>query len=168
MQAYKNNPECDYFYGDTIFVDNLGNFIFSAPAHIPSSGLIGGFNWLGTKKEIFDKIGIFDTSYLTNSDFEFILRMYKSHIKGCYVPVTRYMQYGGISQKNWFKSYKERIRAEFQYGEKASTIYRRCFSIILRIFIRTFLEKIFGQRKILKFRKLWNKDLVIYDENVHL
>jgi glycosyltransferase involved in cell wall biosynthesis len=60
------------------------------------------------KKDIYNKYGLFDKSYKYAMDYELMLRFYINNANFKYINKTlSNMSLGGISDKNWEKTYKE-------------------------------------------------------------
>lgn len=91
------------------------------------------------KREVYEQVGQYNTSYVCSADYEFILRMLKcSNNKLAYVPkVLISMYYGGTSNanaSNYIRSIKESLRALKENGYH--------FGLIITgfRFIRVFLQ----------------------------
>lgn len=110
------------------------------------------------KKEVYDNIGLFDTSFRYSMDFEFVCRLAKKydlkkagHYFDANPMVT--MKAGGVSWKNEIKSIKETklaLKKHSLWNLKAFYYYS------LRIF-RTYLKKIFSKIGLTFLVKLWRK-----------
>ncbi|WP_337866522.1 glycosyltransferase family 2 protein [Ignavibacterium sp.] len=110
------------------------------------------------KKEVYDNIGLFDTTFSYSMDFEFVCRLAKKvNMKklGYYFdsnPMVT-MKAGGASWKNEIKSIKETktaLKKHSLWNLKAFYHYA------LRIF-RTYLKKIFGKIGLNFLVKFWRK-----------
>ena len=79
------------------------------------SGWMPGHPALMLKKEIYDKYGLYDTSYICSADYEFMLRFLRDKKQVAYVPNTLIsMFYGGTSTgsaASYTTSIKEAMRA---------------------------------------------------------
>lgn len=129
IEEFEDN---DAIYGDVHFVsnDNLHKSVrfYSSSDFKPSRmkmGFMPAHPSFYCKKNIFDKIGLYDTQFKIAADFEFLLRaIYVNHIKIKYVPfdfVT--MRTGGISTSG-FGSHKkiflEHMKAYRKNGVKSN------------------------------------------------
>ena len=79
------------------------------------SGWMPAHPTLMLKKSVYDKYGLYDTSYVCSADYEFMLRILKDGGRLGYVPeVLVSMYYGGTSNSSsgaYMKSIKEALRA---------------------------------------------------------
>ncbi len=108
------------------------------------------------KKEIFDKIGYFNTSYRYSMDFEFVCRISKVfelskisfYLKSQPIVI---MNAGGASWNNEIESIKETKRALKTHNlwNKKSFLY-----YLLRV-IRTYLKKLLNQIGLSSVVKIW-------------
>lgn len=114
-----DKKNCDAIYGDLIFVHP------EKPWRILRKWIAGGYNeklflegWMPphptffVKRELYDKLGKFNTKLRSSADYELLIRfMYKNKIKVQYLPdVLVHMRSGGHSNKslqNRIKAHKE-------------------------------------------------------------
>lgn len=110
---------CDAIYGDLVFVDKNNT------SQIKRKWIAGGYNeklflkgWMPphptfyVKKEVYDKLGLFNTTLKSAADYELLLRfLYINQIKVQYLPgVIVHMREGGRSNC----SIKNRLMAHFE------------------------------------------------------
>lgn len=100
------NSPTDILYGDTLVIDkDSGKKVLRKPAIVDKISL-----WSRTinhqavfaKREVFTKVGDFDTSFKMKADHDWIIRCYNHSCAFRYLPLTiaKY-DYGGFSVKNW-------------------------------------------------------------------
>ena len=86
------------------------------------SGWMPGHPSLMLKREVYDKYGLYNTSYVCSADYEFMVRFLKDGNKLAYVPETLIsMFYGGTSTStaaSYTTSIKEALRALKENGVK--------------------------------------------------
>lgn len=110
-----NNDKCDGTYSDLVFMDEetmkipTRNFI--AHKYSKKMGWHPPHPTLYLKKEIYDEIGNFNTSYRIAADLDFMMRMIKSGYKLSYIKeYLILMRSGGVSTnglKGYLKNLKE-------------------------------------------------------------
>ena len=85
-------------------------------------GWMPGHPTLYLRREVYEKYGLYDTSYRISADYEFMIRILKDGNRLAYLPETIIsMYYGGTSNKglsNYWKSLKEGHRALTSNGVK--------------------------------------------------
>lgn len=141
--------ECDAVYGDVHFVDdkNLDHCVrYYSSAGFSRKKMMGG--WMPAhpsfycRREVYQRHGLFDTSFKVAADFEQLLRLiYIHNIKTIYVKkdfVT--MRTGGASTSGW-RSHVT-VMKEHLRGFRKNNIKNNVFRLIPRYFI-----------KLLEFRK---------------
>ena len=83
-------------------------------------GWMPGHPTLFLRREVYEKYGLYDTSYKISADYEFMIRILKNGNRLAYLPETIVsMYYGGTSNKgisNYIESFKEGHRAIVQNG----------------------------------------------------
>lgn len=81
----KVNNEIDYVHSNLILTDAIGAELYMRPTF---SNLGRGMPYLHPtmiiRKEVFDKIGLFNPKYKIAMDFDFIVRLEKANLKGYY------------------------------------------------------------------------------------
>lgn len=135
------NAKADAVYADVCYVDfNDTNKIYR---YYSSSnfrrwkikiGLIPAHPTFYCKKEIYNKLGLFDINYGIAADFECLLRfIYINNIKTVYNPIQVVtMRTGGISSsgiQSWKQIMQEHLEAFKEHG-----IYTNVFFLSLRYF----------------------------------
>ncbi len=84
------------------------------------SGWMPGHPSLMLKREVYEKYGLYNTSYICSADYEFMVRFLKDGNKLAYVPETLIsMFYGGTSTStagSYMTSIKEALRALKENG----------------------------------------------------
>jgi len=108
MKYFKEN-DCDGVYGDLLYVDKeniqkvirrwkSGRFQYEKLKR----GWMPPHPAFFIKKEIYEKFGVFDTSFKISADYDFMLKILsKKNIKICYLPYVLYiMRIGGVSNKS--------------------------------------------------------------------
>lgn len=110
------------------------------------------------KKQVYDSIGLFDTTFRYSMDFEFVCRLAKKydlkkagHYFDANPMVT--MKAGGVSWKNEIKSIKE---TKIALKKHSFWNLKAFYHYSLRIF-RTYLKKIFSKIGLTFLVKLWRK-----------
>ncbi len=104
-----------------------------------SQGWMPGHPTLYLKREVYDKYGLYDTSYRISADFEFMIRILKDNsIKLAYIPeVLVSMYYNGTSTnslKAYWNSVQESHRALVQNRVKFAwlLIIKRAFRVLFQ------------------------------------
>jgi glycosyltransferase involved in cell wall biosynthesis len=110
---------CDALYADLVYIDPVKK------EKVIRKWKSGPFNrtnflkgWMPphptffVKKEVYEKLGVFDLRLKSAADYELLLRfLYKNKITTCYLPrVLVYMRSGGTSNRN----IRNRIRAHME------------------------------------------------------
>lgn len=113
------DTEYDGIYGDLVYFNTDKNIPIRSWKSSPFRKNRAAWGWmlphptLYLKKEVYDLIGGFNTSYRIAADYEFMLRVFKERIPLKYIPKTLVaMRYGGISSnwRNQFRKSKEDAR----------------------------------------------------------
>lgn len=130
MSHFEWDPELDIIYGDLVYVkaDDVNKIVRkwrSAPyypgffehANVPPHPT------LFLRKEVYEKVGLFNLQYQLASDYEFMLRTFKKfNFKSLYIPrLMVKMRLGGATNKslrNIFKGNKEIVSAWRSNGLK--------------------------------------------------
>ena len=90
------------------------------------SGWMPGHPSLMLKREVYEKYGLYNTSYICSADYEFMVRFLKDGNKLAYVPETLIsMFYGGTSTStagSYMTSIKEALRALKENGVKGRLV----------------------------------------------
>lgn len=102
------DPVVQAVYGDLVYVDHVGKIKrFWKPGHFEPKKLAKGWMpphpTLFVRKSILEKVGRFDQRYTISSDYDFVVRLFRS-LDQCafqYIPtVLVKMQKGGASNRN--------------------------------------------------------------------
>lgn len=94
MAAFEADPELEAVHGDLIYVDPVDTSKIerhwkSRPATVENlrRGFIPAHPTLFLRRDVYDKVGAFDTSYRLAADYDFMLRAFFVHrIKSLYIP----------------------------------------------------------------------------------
>lgn len=124
MKHFEENPELDVVYGDLIIYDEsltkptrywkTGNY----EIQFLQNGWMPPHPTLFVRSRVFEKYGLYDTTYKVSADYDFILRIFKSGELICkYIPkVLVHMRGGGLSSRNYWHIMKEDYRAILKNG----------------------------------------------------
>lgn len=100
MEAMEKD-DCDGVHADLIYADenNKVKRYWKMGQGTLKQGWLPGHPTLYLKREVYEKYGLYNTSYKCSADYEFMIRMLKDGtVKLAYVPVTIIrMFYGGTS-----------------------------------------------------------------------
>lgn len=120
------NTLVDVVYGDLVYVDSNDRIVRkwisrTFRSHLLTFGWMPPHPTLFIRRSIFDKIGLFDTSYKISGDYEFILRLFKTPgVTFNYFPTTiTRMTLGGASNRNLgqiLQKMQEDLRAMRTHG----------------------------------------------------
>ena len=123
VSLFKKNPDLQSLYGDLVYVqkENTAKVVrywqSGECSHVEmKKGWMPPHPAFFVRKEVYEKFGLFDTSYNIAADYDFMMRvLYKGGISTAYIPeVFIKMRVGGASNKSlkniWRKS-KEDLRA---------------------------------------------------------
>jgi glycosyltransferase len=123
VSLFKKNPDLQSLYGDLVYVqkENTTKVVrywqSGECSHVEmKKGWMPPHPTFFVRKEVYEKFGLFDTSYNIAADYDFMMRvLYKGGISTAYIPeVFVKMRVGGESNKSlkniWRKS-KEDLRA---------------------------------------------------------
>lgn len=124
MVTFSSDPALDIVYGDLVIFDRD----LQKPIRYWKSGefRVGCLRkgWmpphptLFVHKRVFEKYGLYDTSYKVSADYDFILRIFKNgDFKSHYIPdVLVHMRSGGLSSRHYWDIIKEDYKAIKQNG----------------------------------------------------
>jgi glycosyltransferase involved in cell wall biosynthesis len=114
MDILNKNKDISFVHSNILFIDELGGELLVKP---PLKNAGRGMKYLHPsmiiKREVFNNVGGFDTSYKIAMDFDFILKAEKQGCKGYYVneePAVK-MPGGGRSQEREYQAIKECMRS---------------------------------------------------------
>jgi glycosyltransferase involved in cell wall biosynthesis len=95
------------------------------------------------KKQVYLKIGAFNTSYKISADYDFLLRSLKSNFKFEYIPhVLTYFRPGGMSASCASNLEGYKIMKFHQTGYHTAVIWRT-----IKCYIKTFIKKVINLEK---------------------
>ncbi len=149
VYAYFENHNVDSIYGDLVYITKSqtnkivrhwksGNFSYSKLKH----GWMPPHPAFFVKKNVYDKFGLFDTSFKIAADYDFILRVLGKHkITTKYLPRTLYrMRVGGISNRNLYTIF---VKSKEDYRALCNNGYCSFLPLILKNFskLSQFLNK---------------------------
>ena len=117
VNAIEQNPECSGAHSDLIYADGdkIVRYWKMGQGQI-SQGWMPGHPSLYLKRQVYEKYGLYNTSYKCSADYEFMIRMLKDNaVKLEYIPeVLIQMYYGGTSTGSagsYITSVREGVRA---------------------------------------------------------
>jgi glycosyltransferase len=121
-----NKENIDILYGDLLYVKSTDpnkviRYWRSQPFYpdLLNKGWMPPHPTLFIKKEVFNKIGLYDTKYKISADYDFIVRLFKyPALKSYYLPevITR-MRVGGDSNKS-LKNIIRKSREDYEIIKK--------------------------------------------------
>ena len=159
IEEFEESRWAGFIFGDIIKVDKEGNVLFTVKGdrnyHRSVRFVCPRFSHpsMMVKKKIYEKYGLFDTSWTIGMDYEWFLRIYRKGVRGKYADsIFTYMRDDGISS-NWKKTLKEDYMISKYHGLPgmiAGIVYLFRF---LKVSVRLQLEKIFGDKFLFLFRK---------------
>tara|TARA_B100000745_G_scaffold300599_1_gene255791 strand:- start:13472 stop:14227 length:756 start_codon:yes stop_codon:yes gene_type:complete len=101
MQEFLNNSDISIVYGDIVIVDNVGRIMRTWRSGRYTSGLFRT-GWhpphpsFFVKKSVYDKYGVFNTTFEIAADYEFMLRVLeKNQTKSIHIPQILVRMLGG-------------------------------------------------------------------------
>lgn len=93
------------------------------------------------RRDLFDRYGLYDTSYRCAMDYEFLLRLYRSGERFRELPaVLVNVRPHGVSQRAWIDSRREARRAKIQHGVSPARAWVDYVWQLLRRGVRRVLE----------------------------
>lgn len=115
VKAYTNNPDIDVFHGLLKYYD-LNDQDDSVSGHFPTylkEGMIEHPTCF-LKKDVYERIGLYDEHYQSASDYDFMLKVWKNNLKFYFLPIilTNYRK-GGMSFS--FKSALETVQIQRKF-----------------------------------------------------
>jgi glycosyltransferase involved in cell wall biosynthesis len=144
------HPEAAFVYGDlTIYRQGVAVYRHQGAADYRSGfGLsMGKLNHptLICRREMFDRIGLFDTSYRVAMDFDWLSRLHRAGFYGVYDSrIQGHMETGGTSVRLMLRGLAETRDAALAAGLPHSAVWRHFrvhyFKARLRLFVETHLS----------------------------
>lgn len=149
FQAFLQKPEVDYVYGSVQRIKKTGDeyariepikkeeFVAKKYQQIPFP-----HPSLYVKKQVFDQIGVYNTSYTLNADYDFILRLLDADLKGIELefPVAKYRD-GGRSAG--IKTFTERRILWKSHGVPLITREWNAFRSVSKVLLHSLLPDSF-------------------------
>jgi glycosyltransferase involved in cell wall biosynthesis len=125
---FAGNPDYRFVYGNVLILDEKVNYQYICGKHFTCEDLKTGdmppHPGLFVKRELIEKIGLFDTQYRIGADFDFIIRCFKAAAdQSCYFNRTiAVFSEGGIStdpEKQQLMNGEQRqiIKKHFDYEQ---------------------------------------------------
>lgn len=166
VEEFEESPWAGFIFGDIIKVNKEGDMLFKVKGdsnyHRSVRFVCPRFSHpsMMVKKKIYEKYGLFDTSWNIGMDYEWFLRIYKKGVRGKYSDrIFTYMRDDGISS-NWKKTLKEDYMISKYHGlptTVAGIVYLFRF---LKVTVRIQLERILGDKFLFLFRKGKTKKVI--------
>lgn len=153
-QAFNLNPELDYVYGHVERITKRGTVYGIADSLSQTELPVKKYQQipiphgaLFVKKGLFDELGYYDTAYIINSDYDFILKMIRSKKKGLKMDlaVSRYRD-GGKS--SGYLTFWERRLLLKKHGV---SLFRREM-IVLKSMIKLLISRLLPKPAFTRFR----------------
>lgn len=112
------------------------------------------------RKEMYDKIGSFNTKYKIAMDYDWLLRSYLAGFKGLYISeLTGHMRLCGVSENRYAQGYKEVMVISVENGLSRPYGFLLYMYRVLKTKIRLALEKFFPTKRIVYLRKIVKHNL---------
>ena len=139
VSAIESNPTYVGAHSDLVYIKENKIIRYWKSGQGPiKQGWMPGHPTLFLKREIYEKYGLYDTSYRCSADYEFMIRFLKDDNKLNYVPeVLVKMFYGGTST-NGMSSYILSMK-EGHWALKKNSI-RNAYIIDVKRIIKVFLQ----------------------------
>lgn len=153
QDLFKENFDEDLIYGDMFLELNDGKLLLRRqPKRMTLSHLLLDTIWHPAcliKRDLFDRFGMYDTTYKIVADYEFWLRIYKTNqIKTRYLPVAfSIFNLDGLSSLpgNQLRLKKERKTAQSKYFNRTELFFFRDLPEAFRglnLLLRSILRRI--------------------------
>lgn len=118
-QVFSTNPEVDLVWGNVVYDNPDGTSLIRSFRHINARNLVFlDLNHQGVfaRKRLFERVGVFNTKFKINADYDWFLRVLRSDGSWRYVDleVARFHT-GGTHSKNIQKLREERYLVRRQY-----------------------------------------------------
>jgi len=124
--------------------------------------LIYGFGFTHTtcfkRREVYKKIGLFDSKYKIAVDTDFLLRCVKASVDFKKIELLTYMEIGGVSDKFFYKAYSEFLMSGIEHN-----LFKKRDVVLLKtlMFIYIPIRKILKNKQFKNLKHLymflWNK-----------
>lgn len=150
VEALEARPDAAFVFGDLLIHRDavLAYRHNGAADYRRSFGLsMGSLNHptMVCRRELFDRIGLFDTGYRIAMDFDWLLRLHAAGYSGVYDPrIQGHMETGGVSVKQVFLALRETRAAALAAGMPSGRVQRRywraCVTSRMRLLIESHLS----------------------------
>jgi len=109
VDGFNKNKNYSFVYGDMTMVFGSNLSLICGDYDYKENKKKGNpsFNYpsVAYKKNIFDKVGLFSSTFPWNSDYEFLVRLYANNLNGKYIPKFNvYRLPGGQGESNMMES----------------------------------------------------------------
>ena len=156
----------DIFYGDLrLFRHEEAEFIVKGDHHILSKMMSVNHPTVFVKKEVYDRLGLFDESFSTAMDYELMVRFAANNCRFVYIPaVLANMRWDGTSDKYWMRGCRETLQVKNRYYPKNKTLnYLYYLRHLAGIAIPRYMEKMKLQFIVKAYRKRFALQKKIYE-----
>jgi glycosyltransferase involved in cell wall biosynthesis len=137
------NTDADVFHGDIIFLNDYQETRMQPDIHKMMQQPSVFHPTCFVKKQVYSKIGDFNTEYKISADYDFLLRCLKSNFKFEYIPhVLTYFRPGGMSASCASNLEGYKIMQIHQTGFHKAVAWRA-----LKCYIKTFIKKVINLKK---------------------
>lgn len=137
------NTDADVFHGDIIFLNDHQETRMQPDIHKMMQQPSVFHPTCFVKKQVYSKIGDFNTEYKISADYDFLLRCLKSNVKFEYIPqVLTYFRPGGMSASCASNLEGYKIMKIHQTGFHKAVAWRA-----LKCYIKTFIKKVINLKK---------------------
>jgi glycosyltransferase involved in cell wall biosynthesis len=148
MSHFNNDSNLDILYGDLVYVkyNNISNIVrtwTSKPYYFKffENGNVPPHPSLFLSARVYYQVGYFNLKYTLASDYEFMLRIFKSYnFKTMYIPIVLvYMRLGGATNnsfKNVYQGNMEILNSWKENGFKIPLLFipKRIFKRLIQFF----------------------------------
>ncbi len=145
--GFNINKDSSFIYGDMTMISNKKQFIVKGSLDYKAN-LKKGFpkfnypTW-AIKKSVYENIGLYSLSFQWNSDYEYLLRIYKNKIEGSYVEKFNvFRSTGGQGESNILVSALDTLRINHIYDSPILMPSIIILSNVLKIYFLIILSKI--------------------------
>lgn len=122
VEAFAANPSAGAVFGDADVIDEAGRVLRTEKAYLPQAGSLPPrmpmcHQSLFVAREVYDRLGVFDTRYRILADYEFVVRMLRAGVGFVQLPgaLARF-RLGGACSTDMPRSNAERERIRVAYG----------------------------------------------------
>lgn len=157
INCFKNNEKSDFVFGDLFMVNNNditykitgdSRYISKVKYRMPRIN----HPTVMVKKELYDKLGLFNDNFSIAMDYEWLLRITKYGSFGSYSEkICVYMSEGGVS-KNVYKALKDERNVSLYHGSSYIIGYLVYFIRKMKVSIRKLLDRFISEKYLDVFR----------------